>query len=484
LTTLPRDAHNERFRPMQDLTTGSLSAHLMKTTSFMLVGMVFQTLYVLVDMYWVGRLGTEAVAAVGLSANLTFIVLAATQMLGVGTTALVSHAIGRKDRERANLVFNQSQVLATVVGVIFFILAMALRRSYAHAFGADPETELQAANYLGWFIPAMAAQFGLVAMGAALRGTGNFRPGMVVQAGTVVLNMILAPFLVFGWGTGVAFGVAGAALATFIAVIVGVIGMTYYFSPARSALTFIPADWRPRMGLWRDILKIGLPAGAEFALTAVYLAVVYTVSKPFGAAAQAGFGVGLRIVQACFLPVVALGFAVAPVAGQNFGARQADRVKKTFRTAALLAAVGMGIVAVALQFSAEAFIGVFSHDPQVLAVGSEYLRIVAWNFIASGIIFVTSSMFQAMGNSMPSLVTSFTRIALVSIPTLMLSHQPGFRLLWVWYLSAATVTLQLVMNLLWLRREFARRLDFPSPVPAVADTPPGRAVASRSTLPM
>src|SRR6188768_1326850 len=107
---------------MQDLTTGSLSSHLLKTTSFMLVGMVFQTLYVLVDMYWVGRLGTEAVAAVGLSANLTFIVLAATQMLGVGTTTLVSHATGRRDQAQATIVFNQAQVLSIVVGVAFLVI--------------------------------------------------------------------------------------------------------------------------------------------------------------------------------------------------------------------------------------------------------------------------------------------------------------------------------------------------------------------------
>ena len=97
---------------MQDLTTGSLTRHLLKTTSFMLVSMVFQTLYVLVDLYWVGRLGTEAVAAVGIAGNLTFIVLAATQMLGVGITTLVSHAAGRRDRPRATLVFNQGQVLS------------------------------------------------------------------------------------------------------------------------------------------------------------------------------------------------------------------------------------------------------------------------------------------------------------------------------------------------------------------------------------
>src|SRR3954452_2123347 len=101
---------------MQDLTNGSISRHLLATTGFMLVIMIFQTLYFLVDLYWVGRLGTNAVAAVAIAGNLTFIVLALTQMLGVGTTTVVSHATGRKDREEATLMFNQSQVLSIVTG--------------------------------------------------------------------------------------------------------------------------------------------------------------------------------------------------------------------------------------------------------------------------------------------------------------------------------------------------------------------------------
>src|SRR6267143_2229236 len=104
---------------MQDLTTGPVTGHLLKTTSFMLVSMVFQTLYFLIDLYWVGRLGTEAVAAVAIAGNLTFIVLALTQMLGVGTTTVVSHAAGRKDKDQVLLMFNQSQVLAMVTGVVF-----------------------------------------------------------------------------------------------------------------------------------------------------------------------------------------------------------------------------------------------------------------------------------------------------------------------------------------------------------------------------
>ncbi len=100
---------------MQDLTSGSLTGHLLKTTSFMLVSMIFQTLYILVDLFWVGRLGTDAIAAVGLAGNLSFIVIAITQVLGVGATTLVSHASGRKDQDRAIFLFNQSQVLSMVV---------------------------------------------------------------------------------------------------------------------------------------------------------------------------------------------------------------------------------------------------------------------------------------------------------------------------------------------------------------------------------
>lgn len=450
---------------MHDLTTGSISRHLLKTTSFMLVTMLFQTLYYLVDLYWVGRLGREAVAAVGISGNLMILVLALTQMLAVGTTALVSHAAGRKDRERALLVFNQALVLSLVVGAAYFVAAMALRGTYARGLSADAGTAARTAEYLLWFVPAMSLQFPLVAMGAALRGTGNFKPGMVVQVVTVVLNLVLAPFLIFGWVTHRPFGVMGAALATFIAIGVGVLWMTFFFRPGRTALEFVPSDWKPRTGLWGGILKIGLPAGAEFALMAVYLLVVYVVIRPFGAVAQAGFGVGMRVLQAGFMPAVALGFAVAPVAGQNFGARLAVRVRETFRTGVLMTAGVMALFAVLCHIAPAAMIRVFTSDPQVVAVGAEYLRIVSWNFVASGVIFVCSSTFQAMGNTVPALVSSFVRIALVVPAAFLLARVAGFELSWIWYLTVATVTLQMALSLFLIRLEFRSRLEF-APVAA------------------
>lgn len=445
---------------MQDLTTGSIPRHLLKTSGFMLVTMTLQTLYILTDLYWVGRLGKEAVAGVSVAGNLMFVVLAVSQMLAVGTTTAISHAAGRRDHDRALLVFKQSLVLASLVGGGFLAIAMWFRREYAVALAADASTAALAGDYLAWFIPGMGLQFGLVAMTAAMRGTGHFKPGMVVQTATVLINLVLSPVLMFGWLGTRPLGVTGAAVGTFIAILVGTVWLALYFVPEDAYLKLTRGGWKPALPLWRTMLGVGLPAGAEFALMAVYLFIVYLVSRPFGAAAQAGFSIGMRIMQSLFMPIVALAMGVAPLAGQNFGAHNGARVRETFRTSALVAAGIMAVFALLCHIAPAAMIRFFSPDPQVVAVGDQYLRIVSWNFVASGVVFVTASMFQAMGNTVPSLITSCVRLVVVAVPAFMLSRLPGFDLRWIWYLTVVSVTLQLIMALLLLRREFRLRLNF------------------------
>jgi len=443
---------------MQDLTTGSLSRHLLTTTGFMLVSMIFQTLYVLVDLFWVGRLGTDAVAAVGISANFSFLVLAISQMLGVGTTTVVSHAAGRKEHDQAVRLFNQSQVLSMVTGVVFLAVAMYYRTAYAAALSADASMQRQTEDYLLWFIPAMALQFAMVAMGAALRGVGNFKPGMYVQTGTVILNIVLAPFLIFGWGPFPAYGVAGAALSTFVAIACGVVWLSYYFVDRDAYLRFRLSDWQPEFGAWRRMLKIGLPAGTEFGLMGVYMVVVYAITRPFGAAAQAGFGVGLRVIQSAFLPIVALGFAVAPVAGQNFGAGRGDRVRAVFKDAAAMAGAYAVVAGLAIYLWAVPIMGLFSADPEVIHVGVDYLHVVTLNFVAGGITFVSASMFQAMGNTLPSLATSVLRLVVGIVPAAVLSRRPDFALTWIWWFTVLSTVLQMALNLILLQREFRLKL--------------------------
>jgi len=447
---------------MKDLTRGSVGGHVLQLAGFIALTTTFQTLYFLADLYFVGTLGKEAVAGVSLSGNLAFLVLALTQALGVGATSLIAQALGRKEREQAELVFNQALALATLTGLGFGLLAFAGRGAYCRWLAADAVTAVRGIEYLAWFVPALALQFPLVALGAALRGMGDMKIPTAIQVASVLLNLGLAPTLIFGWVSGRPLGVAGAALASLIAIAAGGVAFVAYFRREQSPFRFRARDWVPRPSLWGDMLRIGLPAGGEFALISVYMVLVYDITRHFGTPAQAGFGIGVRLMQALFLPAVAIAFATAPVAGQNFGARLGARVRQSFRVAAAMSVAVMLVFTVLCHIAPAAMVRVFSRDEAVVAFGSEYLRIVSWNFVASGLVLVTSSVFQGMGHTLPALASSALRLLFFALPAYTLSHRPGFEMRHVWYLSVASVALQVCVNLWLLHREFDRKLSFPA----------------------
>ena len=440
------------------LTQGSIPRQVIAMAAPIAVGMVFQTLYYLVDLYFVGRLGDSAIAGVSTAGNLTFVVIALTQVLAVGTVALVAQAIGRQDRDDANLVFNQSLSIAALLTVATLVVGYTVAPLYMQALGADAETAAAGVSYLRWYLPGLSLQFAMVAMGAALRGTGIVKPAILVQILTVLVNAALAPVLIAGWGTGKPLGVAGAGLASTIAIAFGVVLLWYYFRRLEHAVAIDRSLLRPQGGAWRRILRIGTPAGAEFLMMFVILAVIYAVIRPFGAEAQAGFGIGNRINQALFLPVMAVAFATAPVAGQNFGAGLHDRVRDTFRFAALAGGALMVGMMLVCQWHPDAMVAGFTRDAAVIGIGQQFLQLISWNYVASGLIFTCSGMFQALGNTLPSLLSSLTRLLTFAAPVVLVSRLPGFELHHVWWLSVATVNLQAVLSLWLLRREFALKL--------------------------
>jgi len=445
---------------MKDLTQGSVTKHLLHMSAFMAVSMLVQTLYLLADLFWVGRLGKEAIAAVGVAGNLNMIVLALTQMLGVGTTALIAQAAGRKDQAHAELVFNQSWIMAVWIALCLGIVGFLSINGYANSLSADAQTAALAKTYLHWFLPALMLQFPFVSMGSALRATGIVQAPVVFQVVSVVINMVLAPFLIFGIGPFPRLGVAGAALATFIAILFGGTLIIWYFEKKYHYLRFRYSEWRAQFKIWAAMLKIGVPAGAEFVLLFVYVLIVYAIIRNFGPAAQAGFGVGARVMQALFLPVIALSFAASPVIGQNFGGRKADRVRNAVKSGIGIAAVVMLLLALVTWLMPGTLIRIFSKDQAVIDFGSDYLRIVAFNFVAAGIVFTSSSMFQGLGNTVPPLFSSASRLLVFALPALWLSYQPDFHIKIVWYLSVGSQLLQAGINLLLLQRELHKKLKF------------------------
>lgn len=453
---------------MKDLTQGPISGQLIAMAVPIAIGMLFQTLYLVVDMYFVAHLGDAAIAGVSTAGTAMFVIMALTQMLGVGTVALVSHAVGAKDQAEANLVFNQSVTLSAICAVATLAGGWLLGGVYVRSMAADAATAVAGGAFLYFYTPGLALQFALVALGSALRGTGIVQPTMVVQVLTVLLNTLLAPVLIAGWGTHYPLGTAGAGLASSISVAAGVVFLWVYFARLEHYVKLQRLLLAPRAAVVRRILNVGLPAGGEFFMMFVIIGIIYVVIRGFGPAAQAGFGIGGRVMQALFLPVMALAFAAPAVAGQNFGARQFGRVRETFRAAALLSAVLMLGLTLICQWRPQVFIEFFSRQPDVVEVGATYLRVISLNFIATGLIFTCSGLFQALGNTWPSLASSASRLLTFVLPAVILSTRPHFSLLQVWYLSVATVTLQAITSLVLLQREFRRKLGALPPAAGAA----------------
>jgi len=223
---------------------------------------------------------------------MTMIVLALTQMLGVGTTTLISQAAGKKDRPHAVLVFNQSFMMSILIALALGVCGFLLMNPYCNSLSADAVTAKLAKSYLLWFIPALALQFPLVALGSALRATGIIKPTVGLHVLSVVLNIVLAPLLIFGIGPWPRLGVTGAALATFISILIADVLIVIYFEKKYHYLRFRFPLFRPQTKIWSKMFGIGVPAGAEFVLLFVYIMIVYAIIRGFGSAAQAGFGVG------------------------------------------------------------------------------------------------------------------------------------------------------------------------------------------------
>lgn len=454
---------------MKDLTdsSSSIARNILQMALPIGAGMFFQTLYFLIDLYFVAGLGDASIAGVGAAGNASFLVFAATQVLGVGTVALISHAVGRKDQDEANVIFNQSLMLSVSCGLVVLVAGYWLAAPYMGTLGSDAATTAAGVTYLYWFLPSLGLQFAMVAMGSALRGTGIVQPTILVQVVTVVLNAVLAPVLIAGWGTGHPMGVAGAGLASSLALTIGTLMITAYFHKLEKYVGFNRALWAPRFQVWSRLLRVGLPAGGEFLLMFFFMGVMYWVIRRFGPDAQAGFGVGMRIMQSMFLPAMAVAFAAAPIVGQNFAAGKYARVRETFVLTTLMGGSIMVCLTLFCQFGSAWVVRCFTADPTAVAVGAQYLKITSLNFLASGFVFTCSAIFQGLGNTLPAVYSSATRILTFALPAFYLAAQPNFQIVHLWYVSVASMALQACVSGLLLRAEFRQRVPV-LPQPAAA----------------
>jgi putative MATE family efflux protein len=437
---------------MKDFTQGDIRRHLLAMAVPTFVGMLVQLLYLLVDLYFVSRLGNDAVAGVSAAGNASLIVIALTQVLSVGTVAIISQAVGAKQHDRAESAFNQSFLLSLICTAVVLAGGMLGAHAYMGVLAATPAIADQGATYLYWYLPGFALQFPMAAAGAALRATGVVKPIMTVQLVSVLVNIALAPVLVAGWGTGHPLGVAGAGLASTLSVIVGAAFVLIYFLRHETYVRLHAGQMRPRFPTIRALLKIGVPSGGEYGLLFLVTLVTFAVIRHFGADAQAGFGIGTRLLQSLLMPAMAIGVAVPAVVGQNFGAGHADRVRRTLVDALLLEAVVMVAMVALCHVAPGVPVSWYTSDAATSQVAVDFLRVISWNFFSAGITFACSGLFQGVGRTTLSLIGSVVRVGTFVACALALSQQASFTLTDVWHVSVLASALQAATSLLLVRR--------------------------------
>ncbi|WP_230979724.1 MATE family efflux transporter [Steroidobacter gossypii] len=444
---------------MKDLTRDRITRLILVMAAPAAVGMLAQIAYQLIDLYFVTQIGVAATAAVGAANNVMFLVLALTQALGVGTLALISQALGRKDLQAASKIFNQSLLLSLIFGALTAALLYVLITPYLQSITEDTATIEAGQSFILWLSPGIALMFPMTVFSSTLRGAGEVSAAVLIYTCSVVANAALAPVLIAGRITGLALGVAGAGLASTISVALGVLVFAVFAHHWKKGPA-ISLNLTPCIGEWLRILRIGVPAGTELVLTFLSTTIIYYAIRDFGISAQAGFGIAARVLQVILLPAMAIAFAAGPIVGQNFGARNGARVREAFRTAAIIGSALMVAATLLVHWQPEAMLIWFDADADAIAVATQFLRLMSATFIVQALVYTCAVTFQGLGNTKPALASSAARLVALAGPAIWLSEQPRSEIEHVWYVVIAATLLQGVVSCSLLRMELRKRLSF------------------------
>jgi putative MATE family efflux protein len=438
-----------------DLTEGPILKTLIKLAVPVTISMVLFTVYLLVDLYFVGRLGPEAVAALSISSNAFFIHLGFSTIIGTGGMALIAQAFGRKDYTHAEQVFKQSLLMALVIGVTESVAGILIAPAYIKFFGGSGKALQWGIQYFQIFSISFLFMILLFVIGNCFRGLGDTRTPMIIMLQATILNIVLDPILIFGRLGLPALEVRGAAIASVVSQIYG-LGIYGYLIFIRGTHISIKGKWRFNFEIIKQSLYIGVPSGMNHFLLAANLLITYRVISAYGTAALASIGIGFRILQSIYIPVIAVVSAMAAIVGQNFGARQFARITATLGRAWLIStAFMMGCTVICLLY-AQALISIFSDNSEVIHFGVIYLRIFSIGFVMVGAIMVARSAFQGLGKTYPSLIGAAVDNALFASLVFTLPLYFGWGIQSVWWLKLATAAVEMIIVALWLKFEMIR----------------------------
>jgi putative MATE family efflux protein len=400
----------------QDYTAGSLNHAILLLAVPMVLEMVLESLFAVVDVFWVGRLGANAVATVGLTESMLSLVFAVGMGLSLSTTAMVARRIGEKDPEGAAVAGVQAITLGLIVSVAIGIPCFVFAPNLLRAMGASPEIVATGSGYTRICLGGSCAVLLLFLNNAIFRGAGDAAIAMRLLWVSNIINLILDPCLIFGWGPFPRLGVTGAALATFIGRSIGVLYQFYRLLRGTERIRILSSQIRVQFGVLLRLMRVSLTGILQFAIAHTSWIGLVRIVSTFGAAALAGYTIAIRIVIFVILPSWGLSNAAATLVGQNLGAGHPERAEKAVWRTGLYNMAFLGIVGVFFIFFAEPVVRLFTHDPAVVPLGAACLRIVSYGNLGYAYFMVMMQAFNGAGDTITPTIVNFFGFWLFEIP--------------------------------------------------------------------
>jgi putative MATE family efflux protein len=400
----------------QDFTKGNLNRAILLLAIPMVLELVLESTFAVVDVFWVGRLGSNAVATVGLTESLLTLVFAVGLGLSLSTTAMVARRIGEKDPEGAAVAGMQAIVLGLAVSVMIGIPCLIYAPELLRLMGASPEIVSTGGDYARIALGGSGVLLMLFLNNAIFRGAGDAAIAMRLLWVSNIINLALDPCLIFGWGPFPKLGVTGAALATFTGRGIGVLYQFYRLMRGTERIRILRRQIRVNWGVLVKLFRVSLTGILQFAIAHTSWIGLVRIVSTFGATAVAGYTIAIRVVIFLLMPSWGLSNAAATLVGQNLGAKQPERAETSVWRTGLYNMLFLGSLGILMVFIAEPVVRLFTQDPAVVPLAASCLRIISYGNIGYAYGMVMLQAFNGAGDTVTPTIVYFFGFWLFEIP--------------------------------------------------------------------
>lgn len=436
------------------LTEGSIFRSLLSLSIPIIFASILQTAYQLTDTFWVGRLGTAAVAAVSISFPIIFLIISLGGGLAIAGTILVAQFKGKEDKKAVDHITSQTIVMVVNISIVLASFGYMISPYLIKLMGAEPKVYTSAVSYIRISFIGMIFMFTYMVFQSLMRGVGDVKTPVYIVFGTVLLNLVLDPVFIFGYGFIPGYGVAGAAMATIgtqgLAAIIGIALLIR----GKHEIQLHLNDLKPDFPLIKKMFMIGFPASIEQSTRALGMTIMTFLVASFGTLTLASYGIGIRILSFIIIPTLGLSMATSTLVGQNIGAGKTDRAEKIVKLSSLIGFIVLTIAGAITFIFAEQLVAFFiPGELETIASSAYFIRIMSFTFGFIAIQMSINGAFRGSGNTMISMILSIVSLWVLRFPlAYVLSSYTALEEVGIWIAFPAANIIATIITYAWFKK--------------------------------